>query len=348
MSAAISPAHPLKLAGVHGSPYSVKMRAVLRYRHIPFTWVLRDSELDDLPPVPVRLIPAIAFPDADGEYREAMIDSSPLIDRLEREWSGRSLTPTSAPIEFLDRLVEDYADEWVTKAMYHYRWYYDEAIDKAGRLLPLDINLHVSDRGWEKGREFITQRQISRRALVGCTDENRAVVEASYERLLDLLDALLHEQPFLFGHRPGRGDVGLYGQLRQLVMFDPVSARVAVQRSARTVNWVDRVDDLSWWPVADEAAGWCDGTTVHTATQALLAEIGRTYVPFMLANATALQAGADVVEVEIDGHGYRQSPFAYQGKCLVWLREHYAALAPADRTVVDSLLAGTGCESLFA
>ena len=73
MSAAISPAHPLKLAGAYGSPYSLKMRAVLRYRHIPFTWVLRDSELDDLPPVPVRLIPAIAFPDADGEYREAMI-----------------------------------------------------------------------------------------------------------------------------------------------------------------------------------------------------------------------------------------------------------------------------------
>jgi hypothetical protein len=127
-----------------------------------------------------------------------------------------------------------------------------------------------------------------------------------------------------------------------------VSARVAVQRSARTVNWVDRVDDLSWWPIADEASGWCDGTTVHAATQALLAEIGRTYVPFMLANAAALQTGADVVEVEIDGHRYRQSPFAYQGKCLVWLREHYAALAPADRTVVDSLLAGTGCESLFA
>jgi hypothetical protein len=183
---------------------------------------------------------------------------------------------------------------------------------------------------------------------VGCTDENRPVVEASYERLLDLLDALLHEHPFLLGHRPGRGDFGLYGQLRQLVMFDPVSARVAIQRSARTVNWVDRVDDLSWWPVTDETEGWCDSTTVPAATRSLLGEIGRTYVPFMLANAAALQAGSDAVEVEIDGHRYRQAPFAYQGKCLMWLREHYAALDSADRAAVDSLLAGTGCESLFA
>jgi hypothetical protein len=41
---------------------------VLRYRRIPFTWVLRGSKDDHLPPVPVRLIPVIAFPDDDGEY----------------------------------------------------------------------------------------------------------------------------------------------------------------------------------------------------------------------------------------------------------------------------------------
>ena len=32
---------------------------------------------------------------------------------------------------------------------------------------------------------------------------------------------------------------------------------------------------------------------------------------------------------------------------LAWLRAEHAALSPADRAVVDSLLAGTGCEALF-
>ena len=39
--------------------------------------------------------------------------------------------------------------------------------------------------------------------------------------------------------------------------------------------------------------------------------------------------------------------FGYQGKCLQWLREAYAALSDADRGSVDAVLDGTGCERLF-
>ena len=79
----------------------------------------------------------------------------------------------------------------------------------------------------------------------------------------------------------------------------------------------------------------------------LLEEAGRTYAPFMVANAAALRSGADEMVCTIDGQTYSQSPFGYQGKCLVWLREQYSALADADRATVDLLLAGTGCEILF-
>ena len=78
--------HPLALLGNYGSPYSLKMRAVLRYRHIPFRWMLRGSKWDDLPAAPVAIIPVIGFPDADGAYTDVMVDSSPQIMRLEREF----------------------------------------------------------------------------------------------------------------------------------------------------------------------------------------------------------------------------------------------------------------------
>ncbi len=336
---------PLKLGGGYGSPYSLKMRAVLRYRRIPYTWVLRDSRWDDLPPVPVRLIPVIAFPDAGGNYPEAYIDSSPLIARLESMYAERSLVPTDPVVAFVDFLIEDYGDEWVTKAMYHYRWYYDDAIDKAGSLLPLDHDLHQSDERWTKTKAFITDRQIGRRALVGSTEQNRPILEQSYLRLLDLLQRHLVEHDFFLGERPGRGDFGVFGQLRQLVGWDPESARIAVSRAPRVVNWVDRVDDLSWWPV-DGDAGWRDRDGIAATTRGLLGEIGRTYAPFMVANAAAIDRGDAEVVCTIDGQEYRQGTFPYQRKCLAWLREQYAALGTHDRRAVDEVLAGTGCEPL--
>jgi glutathione S-transferase len=340
-------AKPLILGGGYGSPYSLKMRSVLRYRQIPFTWVPRDSKWDTIGAAPVKLIPVIAFPDADGNYTDVQIDSSPLIARLETMHSARSLVPTDPVVAFLDYLIEDYGDEWVTKQMYHYRWYYSDAIDKAGSLLPLDMNQQMSEAQAKMSKEYITNRQISRMALVGSTEQNRPAIEQSYERLLDIMQRHLISQAFFVGDRPGRGDFGIFGQLRQLVAWDPESARVAIKRAPRVVNWVERTDDLSWWPI-DGDAGWNDRNSIAPTTIELLGEIGRTYAPFMLANEAAFDTGAETVDCIIDGIEYSQGTFAYQKKCIVWLREQYNALTSADRAAVDTILASTGCEALLS
>jgi glutathione S-transferase len=275
-----------------------------------------------------------------------MVDSSPQIDRLEAEYAERSLTPPDPALAFIHLLLEDYADEWVTKAMYHYRWTYAPDIEKAGRLLPLDPDMHNSDEQLAMAHDYIIDRQVGRRALVGSTDANLPVIEGSYERLLDLLQRHLATCDFLAGDRPGRGDFALYGQLKPLLWWDPTPMAIAVERAPRSLHWIERVDDLSWWSVEGDD-GWFATDALPATVHDLLLEIGRTYAPFMLANAAALDAGADEVACEIDGHEYRQGPFKYQGKCLGWLRAAYSTLDDADRATVDDLLAGTGCDTLF-
>ena len=337
--------HPLVLAGQYGSPYTLKMRGVLRYRQIPFRWMLRDSKWDDLPEPPVPLIPVVAYPDADGNHGEVTVDSSPQIMRLEGEYEGRHLVPTDPALAFIDLLIEDFADEWVTKAMYHYRWAYPADIDKAGKLLPISRNLQMSSDQGQQMYDWITTRQIGRRELVGSTELNTPIIEGSYERLLDIIQAQLSVRDFFLGDRPGRGDFGLYGQLTQLVRWDPTPMAIATERAPKVLNWVERMDDLSWLPVEGDE-GWVPADGLDPATVDLLREIGRTYAPFMIANAQALMSGADEVICEIDGQTYRQGPFKYQAKCLQWLREAHATLAPEDRARVDAVLAGTGCEVL--
>ena len=339
--------HPLVLAGAYGSPYTLKMRAVLRYRHIPFRWVLRESKWDDLPKAPVPIIPVIVYPNPDGSHGEATVDSSPQIMRLEGEFEGRSIVPTDPALAFIDALLEDFGDEWVTKAMYHYRWAYDDDIDKAGHLLPTSRELQLDSDTSQAMYEFITQRQIGRRELVGSTELNTPIIEGSYERVLDALTALFSSHDFLMGDRPGRSDFGIFGQLTQLVKWDPTPTAIAAKRAPKVITWVDRLDDSSWLPV-DGDEGWTSLDALPEGTTRMLAEAGRSYAPFMVANAAALMSGADEVVCEIDGQTYRQGPFKYQGKCLQWLREDYAALSEADRERVDAVLAGTGCEVLVA
>ncbi len=342
----------LVLAGQYGSPYTLKMRAVLRYRHIPFRWVLRDSKWDDLPAPPVPIIPVIVYPNPDGSYGDTTVDSSPQIMRLESEYSGRAIVPTDPALAFIDGLIEDYADEWLTKAMYHYRWAYDADIDKAGHLLPISRNLQMNSDEAQQMYDYITTRQIERRALVGSTELNQPIIEGSYLRLLDLLTERLATGDFWLGDRPGRSDFGVFGQMSQLVKFDPTPMALAAKVAPKAINWTDRMDDLSWLPV-DGDDGWVPLESLPAATVSLLAEIGRTYAPFMVANAEALVSGADEVVCEMASLNggtrmYRQGPFAYQGKCLTWLRQAYGELSDSDRARVDAVLDGTGCEVLVA
>lgn len=335
----------LRLVGAYASPYSRKMRAVLRYRRIPFRWIPRGSAADvGIPAVPVALIPVLAWSGPDGDA--AMVDSTFQIRRLEELTRERSIVPADPAVAFLDALVEDYADEWLTKAMYHYRWAYAADAAKAAHVLPCDQNVELPPENLARAARAFGERQIGRLAIVGSTPATTPTIEASYRRLLLLLDALLQQTPFVFGRRPSRADFALFGQLSQLAHFDPTSTAVAAEVAPRVIAWVNRVDDLGWLadPAADE---WSPRATLATTLRPLLSEIGRVYAPFLLANAAALAAGAAAVACTIDGAPYTQTPFPYQAKCLRWLREHHAALAPVDRAFVDTTLAGTGCTALF-
>ena len=74
---------PFKVLGAPGSPYSRKLRSVLRYRRIPFTWANRNSKEDtNTPSLPVNLLPVMILPGENGDYSKAKIDSTPIIRYL--------------------------------------------------------------------------------------------------------------------------------------------------------------------------------------------------------------------------------------------------------------------------
>ncbi len=337
---------PIALSGAPGSPYTRKMVSVLRYRRLPYRLLPSEGPaLAGLPAPKVRLLPTFYLSGPDGAL-EAVTDSTPIIRRLEAEHAGRSVIPTDPALAFLDELIEDYADEWLTKAMFHYRWAYEADIHQAGRQLPLWRNLSQSDETLAKTSAFISDRQINRLYVVGSNAVTGPVIEASYRRFLELFEAHLQTQPYLLGARPAACDFAVYGQLTQLAHFDPTPMALTLAIAPRVFAWVDLMEDRTG--VEPQDGDWMDSSTIPATLHALLCEIGRVYPPVMLANAKALMSGAESVETTVDGQPWTQPPFPYQAKCLRWLRDSRAALSPAPQAAVDAALAGTGCEALFA
>jgi len=327
--------HHYELIGSNTSPYSRKMLAILRYRRLPYIWRIRHPatlpfEIAGEP----RLMPMLRVP---GSTRFES-DSTLLAHMLEARHGDRSIIPPDAAAAFLCHLIEDFADEWCTKCMFYFRWGELETAMFASRFVISDLSPGLDPQSRDLAvREFF-DRQRGRMELVGCAPPNDALIEAHFEEILNALKSLGGADRYLFGTRPSLADFAIYGQLTQLVL-DP-SPQSRVREVAPIIeNWVCRLDDASG--VEGE---WQDAVYPATEAQlALLRMIGRSYLPFLAANATAIEAGHPGIRMIIDGHPFSQPVFKYQVKCYREILRRWSTLGEHDQNELAPLLSETGC-----
>ena len=323
--------HPYIVYGGLGSPYSLKVRAILRYRRVPHRWVqLTAATQDMVKRVRVPVIPVLEYP--DGSFAN---ESTQIAYDLERRHADRGILPPNPATAFLAALLEDMADEWATKLMFHYRWFYDDDARLVSLWLAYDrLGANGEAAGIDAYAAAFEARQRSRMAMVGCTPENRALIERTATELFAIFERGLRDGPYFFGTRPSLAEFAWYGQLSQLAS-DPTPLAVMRGTAPLLARWVAQIDDASG----------VDGEwdTPAPLVERLLGFAGQLYMPFLLANAAALERGEESLTVHAYGLDYRQAPFKFQAKCLADLRARYAALDAAARERIDPLLERTHC-----
>merc|ERR1712216_374541 len=145
------------------------------------------------------------------------------------------------------------------------------------------------------------------REVVGSNEVTGPVIEQSFVRL---------------GTRPCAADFALFGQLHPMISLDIETSRKVFTASRTVFFWYHMMKDLSGLSLKDEKAGWFEPRNLPPTLIAILAELGRLYAPFMLANAESVAKGEKNLDCVLDGGKvpWTQASFKYQAKCLGWLR----------------------------
>ncbi len=323
------------------------MLAVLRFKNINYSviWGNPKQILDSMAleiPKPT-LLPIVIF--NEDENNKAVCDSTPIIKELEKSHKEKRIIPEDKALAFLNSILEDFGDEWITKYMFHYRWHFKDDINNAGNILPLLHSVNLEKNAYRDFKKYISELQKSRLWVVGSNEKTASIIERSYKRFLLLLNNHFENLPFLLGDRPTSSDFAFYGQMTQLIGFDPTSRSLALELSPRSVAWVDVMEDLSGLNIKSKKIISLEN--IPNTLKSIFKEISRGYIPTMIANSKAYKSGEKTWNTKIDDEVWEQKTFPYQAKCLKWIRDEFNDLEQDDKIKVNDFLIDTGCEEII-
>lgn len=362
---------PYNLYGTPGSLYTGKARSYLIKQGVPFENRAAGEprfQEEVLPQVGRWIIPVLET--LDGEFVQ---DGSQIISWFEDQ--GETLHPAYPATprhRVIAQIFELFGGEGLLRPAMHYRWNFDEenqpflARDFAASLAP-------GARGEEAETVFRFAASRMRKAMsaFGVSPDSIPLIEAAYERFLDLFEAHLEDSPYLLGGAPTLGDYGLIAPLYAHLGRDPYPARLMKAKAFRVWRWTERMNasdqDAGDYGSPPEKLFLADA--VPDTLKALLAFVAEDYLPEVrayVAHANQWLAERPDLEPWTSGlarpteRSIGKTSFDWRGVPIevavmpyrLWLLQKVQdaadALDPAGRLAVDALLAETGLSDLLA
>jgi glutathione S-transferase len=224
-----------RLFGAETSAYSTKMRSYLNYKAFAFDWVPRTQESEaELKRVSrFATLPVLVAPSGFAVH-----DTTPLIEALEADSPEPSATPADPALAFLACVLEEYADSWLAKAVFHYRWgrKKDQKIAAQRAIDEYFTQSPPEDR--KASEDLAIETMTGQLKLMQVDGELGDVVEKSFKKFIKLLDDHLRKHLFLFGERPSVADFAIAGQLIQMLK-DPTPAKIIEKDGEFVAKWCE-------------------------------------------------------------------------------------------------------------
>ncbi len=324
-----------RLFGADTSPYSLKVRSYLSYKSVPFSFVSRNVANEE---EFTKLSRSAAMPLLVSPEGAVSQDSSFILRMVEANKPTPYATPKDPRCQFLSEVLEDYADEWLNKAMFHYRWSRASDAKPASARHAEQLFGGAPVENAAAIEKQIAKSMASRLKTIGSTKKNGEVIEASFERFVTLLNAHLEHHLFIFGGHPAMADFALAGQLIQM-MSDPTPGAFIREKAPFVTAWCEFMED----PRSGDPFESFE-TLEDTLLPLIRDEVAVTWLPWALANREALAKKRKTVAPMLAGKEYKQSAQSHSAATFAYITEGANAMMRHDGG--PDLLAKTGLSDM--
>lgn len=333
-----------KLYGATMSPFSMKMRAYMRYRRIPFQWITdeRASEVA-MTKVATYMVPVLEDP--EGVFRN---DSTFMIDLLEQRFADRRAEPEDEADAFLAHLIEDFADEWLLWPFFMMRWRHEDDRKFNSQWIVYEYLSGDTTSPQFDGLAITWSGRQTKLVRATCGEKEMFPLhDECLDVLLNISERAFSSGMFLFGTRPSRAEFALYGILSQLILDHTPSAHLRKNFNF-TYRWTTLMEDLSGREGAWQSLS-SDPERLNTSPVIDLLRLSAKYhLPFLRANRQAMDAGEKLLSFPLGDSTFTRRPAERHLHCLPALQERYQSLSDNAKANLNSVLTDTGCLDYLA
>lgn len=317
-----------RLFGADTSPYSLKVRAFLRYKGADFEWIGRSRANEDAfrEIAKVATVPLLISPN-----RPPNQDSSAILSSLEGDFPEPAAMPDDPICAALSLILEDYGDEWLNKCMFQQRWGKAPDKDAAALRTLVQLNDGKRPRTYKAAVTQIGTRMSERLPLVGAEPDNWETLETSYRRFALRLNTHLKEHLFIFGGRPSFADFAISAQFQQM-LTDPTPAAWMNDHAPFVVAWCEHMEDPKpGGPFVDF------GTLETTLTPLFQGEVAATYLPWAAANSASASRDRKRFSVTMGDGLFEQGTQRYAAQAFRNVRRNVRHAAKTNEGLITFL-----------
>jgi glutathione S-transferase len=340
---------PYKIYGVRPSYFTQKAIGFFRFKGIPFEdlnkTVFEQKRLEV--GSGTRMIPVVECP--DGSW---MKDTTPMGMALDAIFPDGGLFPSAvnpklAEARIVGRIVEDYLDEWFPRFAVHFRWMYDAGIAVGADRIVRDMVGAPAKGDMPDAQKAMYDLAVEKFSdwgkgtceSVGAGEARKPETRAEFIRIIKIFNGILDRQDYLIGNRPTLADFALWGGLYAHFNFDPTPKALIAKYAPNLNVFETRLKDAR----VSDMPSWQDVQISLDVLDPLLAEIGGNFMPFLMTNKAALEAGEKGFEAAVDGDDLPFRSRKYMESCRLDIAVEIADLDYDTQARLEARLNPHGC-----